>query len=249
MNSFLSGKGSAYSKMVDCCTYELEVNSCLTNVTITYHDDSTATFVDTDAFASYVVDEMCIGCAEPTNGMFACGVRVYLDPLELPCNCLYANGNPPSYFGRTAKITAWGDGWNDTGWRTVIVSPGTVAVGTGFEVQLNELHQSNGGEGFDYSYGHSYSDDRHPMPLGSSALGQAVVAECNDLYCIWSIVVQDHFAPVQYARNVQNSQSVNWVNVPRQDTATIAEMEALWAALALRGFCSSAEIECIPASS
>lgn len=248
INTFLMGKGSAYLKKVDCCSYEIEVNSCLTGVTLTYHDNSTATYADTSPFTQYTLDEMCDGCAAPATDTYSCGVRIYVDPLELPCNC-YPASNPPNYLGRTVKVTAWGDGWYNTSYRVVEVAKMSIAVGTGYEVQQNELKQSNGGEGFDYTYGQSYTDGRFELPLDSSAINQASVADCNDLYCIWSVVVENHFAPSQRAINVQNAQSVSFVNVPRGDTTTITAMEELFTALAARGFCSSAEVACIPASS
>lgn len=249
INAWMDGKGSVYPKLVDCCSWEWEFNSCLANIVLTYHDDSAASSASLAAFSEFAIDDPAIQCDTPAVDTNACGVRIFVDPLELPCNCLYPDVNPPSYFGRTAKITAWGDGWENTSWRAPIVSKGSVPIGTGYDVQQQELKNSNGGEGFDYAYGVSMNDGRYPLPLGSSAFAQASVAECEAMYCIWSVVIKNSIAPSPHARNVQNSQSVGWINIKRTDTVDIAVMEDVFTALAERGFCSSAVIECIPASS
>lgn len=245
INIFLNGKGSAYLKKVDCCSYTIEINSCLTGITLSYHDDATTTGTSTPAFSSFVPNEECEGCAGSGTATFSCGIRLYVDPLELPCHCAYPDGNPPSYFGRTAKITAWGDGWNNTSYRTVVVQQGSLASGTGYEVQQNEFRQSNGGQGFDYPYGSYTADGRITMPLSSSAAARASVADCDDIYCIWSIVTENHLAGHPSSRIVHNAQTVNWLNVPRYDTVTVGAAQDVLEAMAGVGLCSRAEIECV----
>lgn len=242
-------KGSAYLHLADCCSYEIKVNTCLGSLAMSYHDDAAVTSESTAAFTSYTAENPYLGCGTPSSDAYVCGIRVYVDPIELPCNCEYPDGNPPSLLVRTVNISTWGDSWNRVSYRVVPVQAGTAPIGTGYDVQQNELGQSNGGEGFDYAHGIDYSQDRIPLPGKFSAVAQASVADCNDMYCIWSVVVEDHIAGSPIARHVSNAQSVSFINVPRTDTDTIDEMEEILTALADRGFCSSAVIECIPASS
>lgn len=251
INKWLKGKGSAYLKKVDCCSYEIAVNTCLTNVAMTYYDDAAVTSASTDSFVESTEEDMYAGCVGPVGKTYAHGVRIFVDPLELPCNCQYPDGNPPSYFGRTVTLTAWGDGWNDTSWQAIEVEAMGMFQGSGYEVQQNELMNSTGGEGFDYDLSMDYGPDgsRVPAPGSYTRIGQASVAECNKMYCIWSLVVENHMAGSSTARHVSNSQSQSFINIPKEDTDTISAMEEMLAALADRGFCSSATIECLPASS
>lgn len=251
INKWLKGKGSAYLKKVDCCSYEIEVNTCLAGVAMTYHDDAVVTSATADSFIESTEEDMYAGCEGPVGKTYAHGIRIFVDPLELPCNCQYPDGNPPSDFGRSVTITAWGDGWNDTSWQVVDKEPMGIIYGSGYEVQQNELRDSTGGEGRDYDVSLDYGPEgsRAPMPGAHTRLGQAVTADCNKMYCIWSLMVENHRAGSSISRNVHNSQSQSWINVPREDVDTISEMEEVLTALADRGFCSSATIECIPASS
>lgn len=252
INTWLTGKGSAYLKMVDCCTYEIIINSCIMDegtITMAYHDDAAVSVATADAFTPFTEDEMCAGCTTPSEQTATCGVFIYVDPVELPCNCAYPDGNPHSYLGRTAKVTAWGDGWKKTSFRVNIVEQMTIPEGTGYQVQQNELKQSNGGEGFDYAHSKFYTDDRIPLPAKGFGVSEASVADCNDMYCIWSMTIANQVVGSQHARNVQNAQSLTYINVPRGDDTTIDALEEFLTALAERGFCSSAIIECMPASS
>lgn len=250
INKWLKGvKGSAYLKKVDCCSYEIEVNTCLENLAMTYHDDAAVTQTTSNSFVETSQLDPYINCGTPAGKTYASGVRIFVDPLELPCFCEYPDGNPPSYFGRTATITTWGEGWNNTSWHVVEVEPMNLHIGTGYEVQQNELLQTDGGEGYDYDLSMDYSNDRAPRPGRFTQLGQAVTADCTKMYCIWSIVVRDFKAANPINHMVRNVQSLSFINVPRADEDTIGEMEEMMAALAERGFCSSATIECIPASS
>lgn len=252
INAFLTGKGSAYLKPVDCCTYEIEINSCILDagtITMAYHDDAAVSNTTAAAFTAFTEDEMCAGCTTPSSVTNTCGVRIFVDPIELPCNCAYPDGNPPSYLGRSVTITAWGDGWSKTAFRVKEVEAMVIPRGTGYEVQQDELKQSNGGEGFDYAHSHFYTDGRIPLPAAGFGVNDASVADCNDLYCRWSVVIANQVVGSPHARNVQNSQSFTLINVPKGDQDTIDALEEFLTALAERGFCSSATIECLPASS
>lgn len=245
INTFLTGKGTAYLKQVNCCEFAIEVNTCMTNVTLTYHDDTTNTGSTSAAFTAFTPSATCLGCNSQGEETMACGVRIFIDPLELPCNCQYPDGNAPDYFGRSATATAWGDGWKETSYRVVVVQNMQVPLGTGYEVQQNEFNQSQGGSGFNYPLGALYSDDRIPLPLAKSRANQASVADCTKMYCIWSIVTVDQVVGSPIARNVQNSQSVSFLNIPRTDETTIAAAQDVLAAMTARGFCSSAEYTCV----
>lgn len=245
INAALAGKGHAYIKKLDCCNYSIEINSCLEDITIRFADNSTSTGTVTPAFSSYTPNQPCVGCDEPQTAEFTCGVRIYVDPLELPCHCAYPDGNPPSWFGRKVTIDVLGEGWKNTSYKVTEVEKQTVWQGTGYQVQLNELMQSNGGEGFDYAYGKDYTPGHIPLPAPGSAAANASVAKCDDMYCIWSVVTEDHLAGYHHARHVSNSQTVNWVNVPRQDLNTIEVIQDVFQALANRGFCNSVNWECV----
>jgi hypothetical protein len=242
---WLTGKGSAALKQIDCCSYSIEINSCLTGFVLTYHDDATTSGTSTPAFVAFTPSEPCVGCEGDTEVTYTCGVRVYVYPLDLPCNCKYPDGNPPSYYGRTVKITAWGDGWDNTSYRVVPVQSQKVPLGTGYQVQQQEKKQSVGGQGFDYSPGMSYSNGNLPLPLNSSAAVQAINAVCEDLYCIWSVVTEEHTPGQAHARLVHNSQTLNFINVPREDLNDVEDVQAVMEALDARGFCSEIDYECV----
>lgn len=245
INAWLYGKGSAYLMPVDCCTYSIVINSCIEDLVITYHDDSTNTGTATAAFAAFTPDEMCVGCGDSSSVTHVAGVIIYVDPLLLPCNCEYPDGNPPAYFGRTAKATMWGDGWNNTTYRIFTEQEQTVAAGTGYQVQQAELKQSWGGEGRDYIPGMDYSTGNIPLPLKSSLIGQAPLADCETPYCIWSVVTEEQKAGHPFSRHVSNAQTVNWINTPIGDEVTVAAIQSVLEALDARGYCTEISHECI----
>lgn len=246
INNLIKGKGSAYLKKLDCCTYSIEINTCISDDIKLYYNDSDGYYSasSTNAFEAVAGDSECIGCDSPGSRTFSCGIRLYVNPLELPCHCEYPNGNPPSYYGRTARIVPVGDGWDNTPSRVVEIESQEVWRGTGFQVQLNEIRQSQGGEGFDFNFGMDYSEDRVPLPSPGSALAESSVAKCDELYCIWSVKTTNFMAASHINRMVHNSQTVNWVNIPTGDTNTISDFEDILTALDARGLCNSVQISC-----
>lgn len=244
INAAIEGKGSAYLKRKGCCEYSIEINTCLTTLAMKYHDDASVDSSNEDAFSAFTESDLCDGCDAPESNTYTCGIRVFVDPLELPCHCEYPNGNPPSYYGRTVKIVPVGDGWNNTPFRTVEVEKQEVWRGTGFQVQLNEYKQSVGGEGFGYELGMDYTDGNLPIPNPGSAAAEASVAKCDDMYCVWSLVTLDAMPGHSHSRLVHNSQTVNWVNIPYEDDTTIGDFEGALTALKARGLCNDVEVEC-----
>jgi hypothetical protein len=139
----------------------------------------------------------------------------------------------------------WGDGWENTTHRSIIINEQTVAAGTGYQVQQAELKQSWGGEGRDYIPGMDYSPGNIPLPMKHSLIGQAPLADCETPYCIWSLVTEEHMAGHQFSRHVSNSQTVNWINVPIGDENDVAAVQEVIEALDARGYCTEIDHECI----
>lgn len=246
INVFLRGKGTAYLKKTGCCTYQIEINTCLTGVTLTYHDDSTSIGTVSAAFASFTPNPDCVGCSDQDPVTLTTGIRIYVDPLELPCRCQYPDGNPPSYYGRSVKVSVFGDGWKNTTQRIVQVQAMQVHRGTGYEVEQHEYTQSQGGQGFDFPNDTMYSNDRLSQPLKKSRANLSSVAVCEKLYCVWSVVTEEHMAGSTIARHVSNSQTLSHLNIPREDEVTIQAAQDVIEALAARGLCQDiTDYECV----
>lgn len=252
INTWLKGKGTAYLKKTDAdgdtsCGWQIAINTCDTGVTLTYHDDATDTGTVTAAFAAHTIDDMCDNCDPAGQVTYTCGVRIFVDPLALPCNCSYPDGNQPSYYGREVQITAFGPGWDKKSYKIIEQAPMQVPLGTGYQVQQVDFSQSNGGPGFDYPYSEMYSDDRIPLPLQKSAAAQASWTNCEAMYCVWSIVTQDmEYGP--RSRGVLNSQTMTNVNIPRAFVnAPISFQEILTQiqGAAGAGRCNVINLECV----
>lgn len=246
INSFLNGKGTAYLKQTGCCTYQIEVNTCLTGVTLTYHDDATSTGTVSAAFSAFTPNPDCVGCTDQDDVALTCGVRIFVDPLYLPCNCQYPDGNRPNTFVRKVRVTAFGEAWRNTTHRVVEVQAMKVHRGTGYEVQQHELGNSTGGFGFDHPSDSMYTQDRAPRPIDKSKLNQASVAICEKLYCVWSVITEEWMAGSNIRAHVSNIQTMSHLNIPREDETTIQVAQEVIEALAARGLCQDiTEYECV----
>lgn len=247
LNAALEGKGGAILKQVDCCSYQIVVSTCLAAPVMRYHDNASVSSATVNSFGSFTQDDFCAGCDVQTPSQFAHGIRIIVDPVDLPCHCDYPDGNGPSYFGRTIDIQPFGDGWNPSAFRVVEVQKQVIGQGQGYFVQDTELFQSHGGPGFNYPYENQYDKGtRYPRPMAHSALSRAVTADCEQLYCVWTVLSNHLVTSGWHSQEVYNQPNLTYINVPIGDTVTVGALQTVLTALAARNACNTANIECIP---
>lgn len=244
INIAIEGKGSAYLKKVDCCSYTIEINSCLEGLAMTYHDDASVTSASTAAFESFENDPNCKGCDGATSKTFTCGVRIYVNPLEFPCHCEYPDGNPPSYYGRSVRLSVLGEAWDGTPYRVKEVQSQTLWTGTGYQVQQREMRVDHGGEGFDYDLGADMAPGDIPRPLPGTRYAETI-AKCDAMYCMWSVNVDTQIASQNHGAGVFNNSSLTHINVRKDHTTAVAAVQNVLAKLEERGVCKDFDYECI----
>ena len=73
MNAHLDlySAGSAVLVPVDCCSFKIEVNTCLPTATMRYHDNAAVSVAPTDAFQPFTQVDPCIGCTPASPSAFA----------------------------------------------------------------------------------------------------------------------------------------------------------------------------------
>lgn len=218
----LPGEGSAYVSGVDtgdsCCPLNLYVNT------------SDATFAITGLAITAENDPFAVG--GPGEG-FTCGIRAISGPVVNECGPYVERDQ--LFNGANIRIEQRSDGFQGfQDFKSVTVQELALPGMYGTQVQNQEIYQTPGGSGRNYSRGYQ-GGKWLGQPRNDSRFVQAPVAECDTDYCQYHIRTKQYF--INAGSNQDNFYRIgSYINVPSGDTVTQASVELLlttWADLSV----------------
>lgn len=249
LNEALASKGgSARLKkgVGSCCPYEIEINSCVDDIFLLSEGSPVSPTLSLNPFQSKDVTVLCQTCVDESATLTAtCGFRLFVDPVEIECGCQYPDNLPaPNIFTRSIEVQKVGD-WDCTGFYTQEVCSITPPEGFGYFYEQKALkEQSNGGKGGDWRNSTRFTG-KYPMPDKHSRFTNASSnIDCEESYCVYNLVGTKVTNGFFNNSRTYGNVSVNYILVPKADSTTIPDWEAILAALQARGICNIADINC-----
>lgn len=241
--------GSAFLRhgLGKCCSYTIEVNSCANTILLVTNAGTLAPCAETNPFTTFTRDSVCIGCGV-TAATIAPTVafRVYVDPVEVPCDCTYPPNLPaPNYYGRTVDIQAVGDSWECEQFFTNESTAQVLPEGFGYFWQdMAHYGQHRGGKGRDFRYNNLHRGKIGLPDEYSRALNAAKSVFCDTQYCVYNMNVtvekKRHWSNATHNINTD----LDYMLIPTADTVTKLSWEPILAALQARGICQPGSVVC-----
>lgn len=229
--------------------YILEVNTCATSVELITSDGNLAPTTELNPFTELDQTKVCKGCGvTPDTINLGCGIRIFVDPVEVPCDCKYPSNLPaPNTYVRTIEPAFAGDGWVCHNHYSKVSQEQVLPSGFGYFWQ-DKAHygQHNGGTGRNWRYSNRRVG-RIGLPDDYSRASNAInLIKCDETYCVYNITtVKKDLEKFNNAVHYSNT-DLTYMLIPEGDDATKASFEPYLSALQDRGICSPGEIECNP---
>lgn len=230
-----------------CCSYTIEINSCVNDILLTTSVGTLAACDESNPFTTFTRDNVCRGCNVPASSIApTCGFRVYTHPLELHCPCdLPPNFNTPNYYGRTIDVQPAGDGWDCEMFFTNESSTQVIPEGLGYYWKDKAyLGNHRGGAGRDFRYNNVHRGRFHLPDDTSRATNAAKGIICDESYCVYNLLTTASQNRFFNNANVNVNTDVDWLLIPSGDIATHASWEPILAALQSRGVCQAGAVNC-----
>lgn len=226
INRVLDGNGSATitKGAGDCCTYQLEINSCATEAVLIDHADADMVPCSTgNPLAPVDFNETCKNCGSGTESVtFESGIRIIAKAVDLNCNCEFPPNPPTGYFGRKLNVFA-SEGWECGSTYVRELQPMVLPQNLGYQWQWREYTTDFGGQG----RGHNpYNDQYGPIRLpGPQDRASSTQANCRESYCTY---ILEHGLP--HTNNgvsapFRTARGRTVILVPNGDTTTKTELE------------------------
>ena len=173
----LSGLGS-------CCEPTIQVSTCATTFTLR---SGNATISATSTSTPSASDPAVVKCRDcgntPAPTALTCGVRLYVDQLEAPCDCKWPPNLPlPNTFIRTIEPDLLGDGAGSNYLVIQDIQKPVHPRGFGYYYQDMARRQTNGGEGGDWMYTNVHQG--HLMQPEAGSRDANVDVLCTEKACV-----------------------------------------------------------------
>lgn len=229
INVLLEGKGSAVivASSGSCPTYEIEINTCLENITLQVglgqEADDLEPCSTTNPFAPITIDPDCVDCETvPTTVTYSCGVRVIGKPVILPCDCFPPNP-PKSYLSRKIDIYPV-KGFKPGAYHVQTIQENTYPENTGYQWAWREYKQAVGGSGRQYRpYNSSFGPIQ--LPIKGDRAKSAVTVDCKASYCSYILEHSLVTTPNQFITNPLVARGRTVVLIDQADTTTRTSFE------------------------
>lgn len=234
INDALDGFGSAtWTRSLDgsgrpCCSYQLQVNSCITDVELLDDaGDPIATCATSDPFTAITLENKCKECDDPTDPTYqpTCGIRIIAKPVEIDCDCELAPGTPRGYLGRSLNVEPV-SGFACGSTYVLETQAEVLPENLGYEWQTREASNDNGGSGRGHNPWGYDPHGRWGAPLKNSR-GYSHKAVCTETYCSY---ILEHYlakADIGVHGNLHGSRGRTVILIPSGDTTTRTEFEAI----------------------
>ncbi len=234
----------------NCCDYGIEINTCATTVTLNTIVNALPVAMAPCAVENnnptQAAEVICRDCgATPAPIAVTCAIRLFVDQMEVPCNCAYPpNLPPPNTYIRTLQPGLLGDGLGSNSITVVTKQEPEYPEGFGYYYQNAARYQSNGGHGGDWRYTNTNRGFVGLPDEGSRDSNNEVL--CEETYCVYDFEV--HYNANGFHNNALNfnQKSKAVVLIRSKNTVLIPQWEAILLALKTRGVCSSINYICTP---
>ena len=240
----IGGHAFRYNGLGKCCPYSIEINTCATTVEIVTAAGNIAPCEELDVKATKEAKVICRDCGDtPDPENLTCGIRLFVDPIEVDCNCLYPpNFPPPNTYIRTIEPTLSGDGYGSESITVIKVQDATHPEGFGYFYQDAATKASNGGPGNDWRYS-DVGHGRYGL-LDKGSRSSNIEVKCDATYCVWDFVPT--YSEVGKVNNELRYHQKDWsrVMIESKYVPLIEQWEEILTALKDRGLCGDIDVHC-----
>lgn len=233
-----------------CSPYSIEINSCEDNIFFETAGGQVGFCNAHNPFSAQDLKKICTGCGvEQAQVNLNCGIRIIVDPLQVPCDCKYPpNIAAPNTYTRTVEPAFVEGGWtcNNHYWK--VRQEQELPEGYGYYWQ-DQAHYGNhnGGSGGDWRYSNRRVG-RIGLPDDASRASNAVNnIVCDSTYCVYNITVDKHLNTKHNNQSRFYNSNLAYLLIPQSHAVTKSSWEQYLTALQARGVCAPGDIECDPA--
>lgn len=230
-----------------CCEYGIQVNTCIASVQLMTNAANIVPCSVANVAATKDSIVICKDCSEtPDPEALTCGIRLFVDTIQVPCHCAYPpNLPPPNTYIRRIQADVLG---GDVGSEYIYVNevqPPENPEGFGYYYQDKERYQSNGGPGKDWRYTNSPFGDLQ-LPDEASRDSNTSV-DCEEMYCVYDFEI-NYSALNNGPSNALrfNQRDLGRVLIRSKSSVLRTAWELVLVALKNRGICSNIDTTCTP---
>lgn len=211
-----------------CCPFRLEINHCMAPGEVVIDDSADNPLTPCATFtplAAVPVDSGCQDCPPVANNVtYTGGVRLISQPRPLPYrNDGFPAVDGPGYFDQDIQIFA-GTGFEEVYYRTVqeVVSPENL----GFQWHQREYFSDmTGGMGRGFDRFNSNTGKLY-LPREKSPASNTIVDPLES-YCSYHITHRNPFNTGSPGFGVQGARGTSTILIPKGDTTTQSDFEAI----------------------
>lgn len=241
--------GSAHLKasMSPKTCYTLEINTCAEVVTLNTDGGALTPTTEFNPFTPQAKNKVCKNCnVTPETVDYTCGIRIFVDPIEVPCDCKYPPNLPaPNTYIRKIEPAFTGKGWDCSNHYWEVSQEQVLPSGFGYFYQ-DKAHygQHNGGTGRNFRNSNRRVGRIGLPDQGSRASNAINLIKCDETYCVYNITtttksLEKFNNAVQYF----NSDGT-YMMIPEAHTVTKDSFEPYLTALQNRGICTPGDVQC-----
>lgn len=245
----IGGSAILTNSIGKCCPYSIEINSCENTIQLITDGGNVDPCSVSNPFSAQDLNTICKGCGvEASQINLNCGIRIIVDPLEVPCDCKYPpNIAVPNTYSRTVEPAFVEGGWvcNNHYWK--VAQEQELPEGFGYFWQ-DKAHygQHNGGGGRDWRYSNRRVGRIGLPDEASRAENAHNLIKCDETYCTYNVLVDKHQNLKHNNQGRVYNTNLAYILIPQKHDVTKASWEQYLAALQARGACAAGNITCDP---
>lgn len=241
--------GSAHLKasMSPKNCYTLEINTCADVVTLNTDAGALTPTTEFNPFTPQAKNKVCKDCDSSSATVdYTCGIRIFVDPVEVPCDCKYPPNLPaPNTYIRTVEPAFTGAGWDSANHYWEVSQEQVLPSGFGYFYQDKAASgQNNGGSGRNFRNSNRMVGRIGLPDEGSRASNAMNLIKCDETYCVYNITtttksLEKFNNAVQYFNT-----DGTYMMIPEAHTTTKNSFEPFLSALQTRGICIPGDVQC-----
>lgn len=235
-----------------CCPYSIEVNTCGVAPKLLVDGKPLDPKLSRNPFSTKQIEQICKGCGiTPEKIKLGCGIRLFVDPIEVPCHCAYPpHLASPNMYVRNIEAQFVGEGWVCNNFHSFTSQKSERPEGFGYYWQDQAVHrQYKGGPGRNFRYSNNTRGKVVALPDESSNFTNAAKGiKCEETYCAYNLVIQK-------SKKGFFNNALTWTNcnivyllIPDSDDKTLPSIVSWLAAFQKIGICIPGNLICLKAN-